>query len=82
MLGLLCARNDAQGPHPIPLPAYRERGKIRDTTGSYRAFFTLKWRGGVLVFHAFEKRTAKTPLREIEIAAKRLNEMLKAGDTR
>lgn len=44
--------------------------------GIYRAFYLLKSERGVLVFHAFEKRTPKTPPREIELGRRKLREML------
>lgn len=50
--------------------------RVRDRSGSYRAFYLIKTSTGVLVFHAFEKRTQKTPKHEIDIARKRLREML------
>ena len=50
--------------------------RVRDRGGSYRAFYLIKSERGILVFHAFEKRTQKTPRHEIERARKRLREML------
>jgi phage-related protein len=50
--------------------------RVRDSTGAYRAFYVLISTRGVIVFHAFEKRTQKTPQREIELGRKRLREML------
>jgi phage-related protein len=50
--------------------------RVRDAAGIYRAFYVLKFEKGVIVFHAFEKRTRKTPAREIELGRKRLREML------
>lgn len=50
--------------------------RIRDVAGVYRAFYLVKSQRGVLVFHAFEKRTQKTPTREIDRGRKRLREML------
>ena len=50
--------------------------RIRDRTGIYRAFYYTKAARGVLIFHAFIKKTQKTPLREIETGRKRLKEIL------
>ena len=50
------------------------RAKAR--SGAYRVFYFTRLETGVLIFHAFEKKTAKTPLHEIELARKRLKEML------
>lgn len=50
--------------------------RVRDRAGIYRAFYLVKSHRGVLVFHAFNKRTQKTPAQEIEQGRKRLREML------
>jgi phage-related protein len=50
--------------------------RIRDSAGIYRAFYVVKVADAVLVFHAFAKKTQKTPDREIELGKKRLKEML------
>ena len=55
-----------------------EELRVRDAAGIYRAFYLVKDRAGILVFHAFEKRTQKTPQREIELAKKRLKEIYDA----
>jgi phage-related protein len=49
--------------------------RVRDADGSSRAFYLAKSARGILVFHAFEKRTQKTPKREIDLARRRLREM-------
>lgn len=50
--------------------------RVRDSAGIYRAFYVVKVADAVLVFHAFAKKTQKTPEREIELGKKRLKEML------
>jgi phage-related protein len=50
--------------------------RIRDPSGIYRAFYVLKFRDGVLVFHAFEKRSQKTSRHDIALGVKRLGEVL------
>ncbi len=50
--------------------------RVRGAAGVYRAFYLVKSSRGVIVFHAFEKRTQKTPQREIELGQRRLREML------
>jgi phage-related protein len=50
--------------------------RVRDREGIYRTFYYVKSFKGILVFHAFVKKTQKTPSKEIEIARKRLREML------
>jgi len=53
-----------------------EELRVKDRMGAYRAFYYARLANAVLVFHAFEKKTAKTPQREIILARKRLKEML------
>jgi len=50
--------------------------RVKDRDGIYRTFYYVKSRKGILVFHAFVKKTQKTPKQEIELARKRLSEML------
>lgn len=44
--------------------------------GTFRVFYYLKHVNGVLVFHAFQKKTQKTELKEIRTGKKRLGELL------
>ena len=53
-----------------------EELRIRDRSGAYRVFYFSKHRRGILVFHAFVKKTEKTPNHEIEVGKNRLREML------
>jgi phage-related protein len=53
-----------------------EELRIRDRAGIYRAFYYKKSARGVLIFHAFAKKTQKTPPPDIELGRKRLKEML------
>ncbi len=50
--------------------------RVRDANGIYRAFYFVKSERGILIFHAFVKKTQKTPPAEIELARKRLKEEL------
>lgn len=50
--------------------------RVKDTDGIYRIFYYLKSAEGILVFHAFAKKTQTTPQNEIETTRKRLWEML------
>jgi phage-related protein len=56
-----------------PMPAVGAGVReIRIHTGlEYRVFYVAKFREGVHVLHAFEKRTRKTPKRELELARDR-----------
>ncbi|HVF21881.1 MAG TPA: type II toxin-antitoxin system RelE/ParE family toxin [Pyrinomonadaceae bacterium] len=50
--------------------------RIRDRAGIYRVFYYTKLADTVLIFHAFAKKTQKTPQHEILLAQQRLKEML------
>ena len=50
--------------------------RIRGEDGIYRTFYYTKAEEAVLVFHAFVKKTQKTPVLEIELGKKRLKELL------
>ena len=50
--------------------------RIRDSAGIYRAFYVVKVAEAALIFHAFAKKTQKTPAQDIELGKKRLKEML------
>lgn len=50
--------------------------RIKDSSGAFRVFYLTKSIRGILVFHAFRKKSQKTPLREIELGRKHLREML------
>lgn len=53
-----------------------EELRIKARTGAYRVFYFTRLTDAVLIFHAFVKKTLKTPPAEIELARKRLKEML------
>lgn len=52
--------------------------RVRGEDGIFRVFYYTGSPKGVLVFHAFEKKTQRTPPLEIELARKRLKELLDA----
>jgi phage-related protein len=52
--------------------------RVQDDDGIYRVFYYTTSTLGVLVFHAFVKKTQRTPPIEIELARKRLKELLDA----
>jgi len=61
-----------------PMPSIRagvHELRLRNAAGIYRVFYYLKSEDGILVFHAFTKKTQTTPQNEIKIAVKRLLEM-------
>ena len=49
--------------------------RVRDESGTYRVFYYVASARGILVFHAFAKKTRNTPPLEIELARKRLKEL-------
>jgi phage-related protein len=51
--------------------------EIRVRTGlEHRVFYVARFEEGVYVLHAFEKRSRKTPAREVEVARARLRAVL------
>lgn len=50
--------------------------RVKDASGAYRIFYVMKHERGVLIFHAFWKKSEKTPKFEIEAGRKRLKELL------
>lgn len=52
--------------------------RVKGEDGSFRAFYYTASSQGVLVFHAFVKKTQRTPPLEIVVARKRLKELLDA----
>jgi len=50
--------------------------RMRDRSGVYRAFYYTSSPRGVLVFHAFAKKTRATHKQEIALGRKRLKELL------
>jgi len=53
-----------------------EELRVKDRSGAYRVFYYTKLADSVLIFHAFAKKTQKTPPNEIALPQKRLKEML------
>ncbi len=50
--------------------------RIQDRSGIYRVFYYRRSARGILVFHAFVKKTQTTPRRELNLARTRLKELL------
>jgi phage-related protein len=68
-------------PNSRPMPmvaAGASELRVKSEDGIYRVFYYTASRRGVLVFHAFVKKTQRTPPFEIELARKRLKELLNA----
>ncbi len=49
--------------------------RVRDELGAYRTLYFTRSSRGILIFHAFKKKTQKTARREIDLGRKRLKEM-------
>jgi phage-related protein len=62
-------------PMPSIAPGAAEL-RIRDRSGIYRAFYYSRSPRGILVFHAFMKKTQTTPTHESDLGKKRLKELL------
>lgn len=50
--------------------------RVKDRSGAYRVFYLAKREDAVLIFHAFTKKSQKTPQNEIELGRKRLKELI------
>ena len=62
---------------PMPsVAAGAEELRVKDRSGAYRVFYYTRLADSVLIFHAFVKKTQRTPPDEIALARKRLKEML------
>ncbi len=68
-------RYPSMKPMPEIAPGCREL-RFKDRQGQYRVFYLLKQPHGVIVFHAFQKKTKKTPPHEIKVAQARLKAIL------
>ncbi|MEK2644607.1 type II toxin-antitoxin system RelE/ParE family toxin [Bdellovibrio sp. BCCA] len=51
--------------------------RLKGTDGIFRAFYILKSHTGIIVFHAFQKKSQKTPRQEIETGRIRLADFLR-----
>lgn len=52
-----------------------EELRVTDRSGGYRVFYYMKLADSLLIFHAFAKKTRKTPMSEIALGQARLKEM-------
>jgi phage-related protein len=50
--------------------------RIRDRSGSFRVLYYTRSARGILVFHAFLKKSPTTPKHEMELGKRRLRELL------
>ena len=78
-LALLAAGESLGMPISRPMPTIESGAhelRMRDRTGNYRVFYYTKVKGVIAVFHVFKKKTHATPKKEIDVALKRLKEMV------
>jgi phage-related protein len=52
--------------------------RIRDESGAFRVIYVAKFADAVFVLHAFQKRSQKTSLQDIRLAASRYR-MIRVG---
>jgi phage-related protein len=50
--------------------------RLQSESGQYRTFYYTASASGILIFHAFTKKTRQTPPAEIELGRKRLKELI------
>lgn len=50
--------------------------RLRDRSGIYRIIYFLAGKGIIHLLHGFSKKTQQTPIQNIELAKKRLKEIL------
>jgi phage-related protein len=68
------------GPHEVGMPHVRSLGgklwemRLRDADGIARAIYFAATGRRIVVLHAFEKKTQKTPKRSLDLAEKRMRE--------
>ena len=68
-------------PNSRPMPVVADgvsELRVKSKDGAYRAFYYTESARGVIVFHALVKKTQQTPPLELELARKRLKEVLDA----
>jgi phage-related protein len=66
-------------PHSRSMPSVAKgccELRVKDSDGIYRVFYYLKVKGGVLIFHAFQKKEQKTAQKDIDLGKKNLKDML------
>ena len=79
MLRILQAGITLGMPASRPMPSVSagvDELRTKDASGQYRAFYLKKSSAGIFVFRAFHKKTRETPISEIRLARKRLQELI------
>ena len=50
--------------------------RLKDSSGIYRVIYLIKKKDKIYLIHAFKKKTAKTPKKNIDLAIKRIKRLL------
>ena len=64
-------------PMSVIAPGVREL-RVRDESTTVRVFYATGKIDTIVVFHAFQKKSQRTPMREVDLARRRLREVLDA----
>lgn len=64
-------------PMPVVAPGVREL-RVKDEDSTVRVFYFAATSHAILVFHGFQKKAQKTPARELDLARRRLKEVINA----
>lgn len=51
--------------------------RIREATGAFRVIYVAKFEDAIFVLHCFQKKTQKTSRSDVELATKRLKDLVK-----
>jgi phage-related protein len=51
--------------------------RIRDESGAFRVLYVAKLKDAIYVLHCFQKKTEKTNVKDIDMASKRYQDLLK-----
>ena len=54
--------------------------RIREASGQYRVIYLATLPDAVYILHAFQKKTQKTPNKDLELARKRLKQIGQSHD--
>ena len=49
--------------------------RVRNQFGAFRTIYIIKRRSSIFVLHAFEKKTQKTPQKDVDLAKERLKQV-------
>ena len=52
--------------------------RLKDATGAYRVIYVATFVEAVFVLHAFQKKSQRTPKRDIELAAQRFKDLARS----